>query len=464
VITETEAPVRSRGVRSGSIEVHSIDAIPAEERHGRIRDQFTLWFGLDANIFTLVLGGILISMGMDLLWASIAIALGTLLGLSLVGFHAMQGPRLGVPQMIQSRAQFGFYGALFVFAASIILDFGFLAAQLVLGADAMNLLIGSISIGVWILILSAPVVVVTIYGYDWIHQFQRIMTPILAVTFVIVFVRAISRGALHGHAASTRSPSFALFMGATGIFVIGAVSWAPYVSDYSRYLPANVNRVKTFWAVFLGAAVPTIFCAVLGAYITGLLPNATSTVAATGVIAGKWVLPILALSLIGGDAANAYTGMLALASILSCVRNVQQSVRVRVIGSLILITAGTLCALFGYRNFVDNLINFLNVLLYVLIPWSVINLADYYLIRRGDYDVPSLFTRTGRYPGFIWPGLIAYVLAIAVEVPFIDQTFYTGSLVRPLGGIDISWVVGAVSSLVFYLIALRLTRRMDPTP
>jgi hypothetical protein len=29
--------------------------------------------------------------------------------------------------------------------------------------------------------------------------------------------------------------------------------------------------------------------------------------------------------------------------------------------------------------------------------------------------------------GYLWRGLIAYVLAIAVEVPFVDQTFYTGS-------------------------------------
>jgi len=37
--------------------------------------------------------------------------LGIVIGLLLVGFHAIQGPRLDVPQMVQSRGQFGFYGA-----------------------------------------------------------------------------------------------------------------------------------------------------------------------------------------------------------------------------------------------------------------------------------------------------------------------------------------------------------------
>ena len=125
--------------RAGGPEVLSIDPVPADERHGRVRDQFTMWFGLNANIFVVVLGGILVVMGLSLLWAAIAIVVGVVLGLLLVGFHAIQGPRLGVPQMIQSRAQFGFYGAVLVFAASIVLDFGFLAAQLVIQAEALKI-------------------------------------------------------------------------------------------------------------------------------------------------------------------------------------------------------------------------------------------------------------------------------------------------------------------------------------
>jgi NCS1 family nucleobase:cation symporter-1 len=198
-------------------------------------------------------------------------------------------------------------------------------------------------------------------------------------------------------------------------------------------------------------------CAALGAYITGLLPNEPSTVAAIGQIAGHWVLPIMAISLIGSDVANSYTGMLALASIASCARNVQSSVTVRVVGSLAVIAAGMISALLGYKHFVENLANFLNVLLYVFIPWSAINLTDYYFVKHGHYDVTSFFTAKGRYGGYLWPGLIAYLLAVAAQVPFIDQTFYTGPLVKTLNGTDISWVIGGVAGVLFYLIALRLS-------
>jgi len=48
------------------VELRSIDYVPPEERHGRVRDQFTLWFPLNANIFALVLGGVMVFLGLQL--------------------------------------------------------------------------------------------------------------------------------------------------------------------------------------------------------------------------------------------------------------------------------------------------------------------------------------------------------------------------------------------------------------
>jgi NCS1 family nucleobase:cation symporter-1 len=453
--------------RVAGLETQSIGPIPVGERHGRVRDQFTLWFGFNGNVFFVVLGGVSVFIGLDVLWATITIVVGVLVGMVLVGFHAIQGPRLGVPQMIQSRGQFGFYGAVLVFAASIALDFGFLAAQLVIQAEALHLLVDAVSIPVWIALLAVPVVVLTVYGYDWIHRWQRWMTVVLAVTFVVVFVQALAYGTPTGAAAATSAPSFALFMAGTGLWVIGMVSWAPYVSDYSRYLPRTVSNTKTFGAVFAGCAVPAVFCGALGAYLAGLLPDQPSTVAAIAQVSGKWVLVVMALSLVGGDVANAYTGSLALVSIASCFRDVRRSVSVRVVCSLVVIAAGTISALAGYRNFVPNLSSFLEVLLYVFVPWSAINLIDYYVVSKGEYDVPAFYTPNGRYGRFLWPGLVAYVAAIAVELPFVDQTFYRGPLVEPLGGTDISWVVGGLAGTVFYLLVRRWVRPLiddDPGP
>lgn len=57
------------------IEVRSIDHIPPGERHSRVTDQFSLWFALNANTFPVVLGGVVIFIGLNFLWACSAIIL-----------------------------------------------------------------------------------------------------------------------------------------------------------------------------------------------------------------------------------------------------------------------------------------------------------------------------------------------------------------------------------------------------
>ena len=442
------------------MEVRSIDYVPEDERHGRVRDQFTLWFSATLTILGILLGAISVEIVGNFFWGVLAWAIGTVLGLLLVGFHAVQGPRLGVPQMIQSRAQFGFYGALFVLVASIVLDFGYLAAQMVVQAQSLNVMVSSVSVPVWIIIVAIPVALLALYGYDWIHRWQRWIFLVLVLTFVVVTIQTAIYGHSHHFPHSMSGfhlASFPLFMTVVALGATNMLSWAPYVSDYSRYLPKTVRAAGPFWGVMLGNAIPTIFLGVLGGYIGSLIPIAGSNVPlAVQQICGSWVLPIMAISLIGSDVLNVYTGMLAVATIASCFRDVRDKLSTRLIGSALLLVAGVLAALFGYTSFVPKVEEFLGVLLFVFIPWSAINLTDFYLVRHGDYDVPSFFTPNGQYPGFIWRGLIPYVIAVAVEVPFLNQQFYTGPLVSVLGGVDISWIVGGVVAVVLYLIAVRI--------
>jgi NCS1 family nucleobase:cation symporter-1 len=108
-------------------------------------------------------------------------------------------------------------------------------------------------------------------------------------------------------------------------------------------------------------------------------------------------------------------------------------------------------ALFLADGFLANYSNFIQILLYVLVPWSAVNLIDYYLIKRAHYDVPSFFDRSGGiYGQVIWPAMIAYVVGVAAQVPFFTLTFYTGPMVDVLNGVDLAWVVGLVVTFVVY--------------
>jgi len=156
------------------VENRHIDHIPAAARHGKPWHQLAFWFGGNVNVFNIFLGGLTVVIGLTFRWALIAIGLGTLIGALLIALHATQGPRLGVPQSIQSRGQFGFYGAAFMFPAVLLLNVGFIAAELVIQAQAMTGVTAALTIPAWILILAVPSVVIGIFGYRWIHRAGRL--------------------------------------------------------------------------------------------------------------------------------------------------------------------------------------------------------------------------------------------------------------------------------------------------
>ncbi|MGO8894928.1 MAG: purine-cytosine permease family protein [Streptosporangiaceae bacterium] len=434
------------------VETHHIDMIPPGARHGKPWQQLPFWAGANINVFNVVLGGVVVAIGLTFWWAVIAIVAGTLAGALFIALHATQGPKLGVPQTIQSRGQFGFYGAAFLFPCVLLLNVGFIAAQLVIEADAGNGVISSISIPEWIVIIAVPATVIGIFGYRWIHRAMQVTVVVVGISMIIMLIQGIRFGSLPTKETSMTAPTMGLFLAGAALLVIDMLSWAPFVSDYTRYLPADTSGRRLFWTIYLGNVVTTIISCVLGAYLAALLPN-LSPIAAIGKISGKWALVMLVLSLIGSDTLNAYTGgfqVLAFGNMWRRFKSV--SIWLRVVPFLCVMAVGVVIALIGYKHFVSNLSNFLDVLLTIFIPWSAVNLTDYFLVRRGNYDVTAFFIPDGVYGRFAWRGLVAYAVGLAAQWPFVSQPDYVGPLVSHLGGADISWLVGFFVAAVVYLI------------
>ena len=440
------------------VETHHIDMIPVGARHGKPWQQLPFWAGANINVFNVVLGGVVVAFGLTFWWAVIAIVTGTLAGALFIALHATQGPKLGVPQTIQSRGQFGFYGAAFLFPCVLLLNIGFIAAQLVIEATAGNGVISSISIPEWIVIIALPAAAIGIFGYRWIHRAMQVTVVVVGISMIIMLIQGIRFGSLPAKETSMTAPTAGLFLAGAALLVIDMVSWAPFVSDYTRYLPVNTNGRRLFWTIYGGNVITTVLSCVLGAYLAALLPD-VSPVVAIGKISGKWALVMLVLSLIGSDTLNAYTGgfqVLAFANMWRRFKSV--SIWLRVGPFLAVMAVGVLLAVIGYKHFVSNLSNFLDVLLTIFIPWSAVNLTDYFLVRRGNYDVTAFFIPNGVYGKFAWRGLLAYAIGLAAQWPFVSQPDYVGPLVSHLGGADISWLVGFFVSAIVYLVLLVTTR------
>ena len=116
---------------------------------------------------------------LNLFWAIVAIVIGSVAGGVLTALHAVQGPRLGVPQMIQSRGQFGFYFGVVLFLMGIVLDVGYMGGGLVVGAESLQGVIPGLPIQAWIVIFAVPCIVLAIWGYRLIHAVQPYLVVIM---------------------------------------------------------------------------------------------------------------------------------------------------------------------------------------------------------------------------------------------------------------------------------------------
>src|SRR3954463_266853 len=157
--------------RIAGVEVRSIDYVPLNERHGQVWSQGPLWFMSNAQIATLAVGTFSVTGGGNLIWSILAIISGVLFGTFFMAFHSAQGPQLGLPQMIQSRPQFGYTGALLVWAVALIAFIGFNAFNQVLAAQTIHQLSSSISATspTAIVLFAVIAMAVAIVGYDTIH-------------------------------------------------------------------------------------------------------------------------------------------------------------------------------------------------------------------------------------------------------------------------------------------------------
>src|ERR1700685_1462344 len=126
----------------GLIEKRSIDYIPIAERHGKVWHLWPVWFSGDAHLATVAAGVVGLALGGILAWMAIAVVLGCAFGTFFMAFHSTQGPQLGLPQMIQSRPQFGYVGALLVWGVGLIAYIGFNAFNQILAAQTVLSLYG----------------------------------------------------------------------------------------------------------------------------------------------------------------------------------------------------------------------------------------------------------------------------------------------------------------------------------
>ncbi|MET3368529.1 cytosine permease [Arthrobacter sp. M2012083] len=448
------------------LEDKTIQPIPANERHGKARDLFTIWFGSNIMIMTIVTGGLATTVfGLGFVPAIVGIIIGNVVGGIFMALHSAQGPQLGVAQMIQTRGQFGSFGALLIVAIVVIMYVGFFAANLVFGGEAMAAVSPGISVDAGIIIIGVVSVIATIFGYRLIHAYARVLSVAAGLALLLAFAWILMVHGLPGNFLETGNFNWVGFMGTISVSALWQLAYAPYVSDYSRYMPQGTGSAPAFWASYSGCVLGTLFPMILGALVGTLAVSMSADdveiVGSLGALLQPWTLIIVGIFCLGVAASNAmnlYCGVLCALTIGQTFKpSWLPRAKTRSVAAIILFVVAVSIALFARDNFILFYTNFLSFLMYVLVPWTAINLVDYYLLRHGDYRVEDFFKRDGGvYGRFNWVAIGSYIAGALIQVPFSATAIYTGPLAAAMGGVDISWIVGLVVVAPLYYFAARL--------
>ncbi|MGW5645266.1 purine-cytosine permease family protein [Saccharopolyspora sp. NPDC003752] len=452
--------------RQESIESATIQPIPLDRRHGTNRDMFTIWFGTNIMVLAIVTGALATTLFGQPAWsAALAIVIGNLFGAVFMALHSAQGPRLGVPQMVQTKGQFGSWGSVLIVLIVVCMYLGFFTSILVFGGESLASVIPPLGQRGGIILIAAVSLAATIWGYKLIHAYARIMTYVSGAVLLLAFVWAFVVHPVPATFFHTSGAGLAGFMSIVSASAVWQIAYAPYVSDYSRYMPARTGAKPAFWMSYWGTSLGSILPMFLGAGIGLLLPDLDPVVALTKATAGISVLVVAVFSIgvAATNAMNLYCGTLCTITIAQTFAprfTAGSRERAWIATGLVVVALGV--ALTAGDDFVATYNNFLTLLLGSLVPWTAVNLVDFYLVRHGDYAVEDFFRRDGGRYGLVnWPAVICYLIGVAVQLPFmVVGTAYTGPIARLLGNTDISFIAGLlIVSPLYYVTVTALARR-----
>jgi nucleobase:cation symporter-1, NCS1 family len=456
--TTTTRTEQGAALSAGSLEVRSIDYVPESERHGKPWHLGPVWFQGNAQLSTLAVGAIGVAAGLNLIWSMIAIILGTLIGTLFMAFHSAQGPKLGLPQMIQSRAQFGYFGSLLPVIVAVLLFIGFNVFNTILGGQVVQELFpswGKVAAYLPVVILSLAL---TIFGYELIHVGLRWATWLFILVYGVFTIGALfTLSAPHG-AFDLGKFQGGLFLLQFGAVVSYQLTWAPYVSEYSRYLPRDTPSGTVFWWTYWGSAIGGIIPFLVGAFILSVATTA-APVAQVHDVANKifsgfgTIIMICSLpGLIAVTAMNMYSGGLSTLTTVDTIKRIRPNFTARWTSIGFITVAGTVLALTLSSNFLTNFSAFLTMILYFMIPWTAVNLMDFFFVRKGNYAIRELFKPNGLYHAWGWRGLTAYAVGFVVMIPFMSiPTIYTSPIAKQLSGGDLSPFIGFPVAALLYL-------------
>ncbi|WP_329191578.1 purine-cytosine permease family protein [Streptomyces sp. NBC_01435] len=471
-MTQQETTARAPGGTMATdqvfqVETHGIDPIPDEDRHGSAKDLFWLWFGSNLTFTYVINGALAVAFGLSFWQATGVVVLG---GLAFFAISAagLSGVRTGTATLVISRAPFGARGNWPAGMLNWVVSIGYTILNTVVGTLALEAFLtdlgwasGRTGRALALLITLALTFVVALWGHATVQFAERWISYVLAVGFAVLLVFLLPGADTGGAAVHPGASGWSL---AFVVMLAGPFSYVPMPADYTRYLPRTTSMRSLTWYGALGGFVSSVALGVAGV-AAATQTDMTDAVAGTEKLLPGWFQPLFLALVLGGSVTNSIVTLYS-SSLNLQVLGVPWSRSKAIVISAAVTAGGALCALF-LTDFTSSLLSFLSLLIIVFAPWGGVFLADM-LMRRCRYDAPALHAgpggaywyRSGYHPA----GMTALLVGMVFAALTCDSELWTGPLVAPLGGADLTLLGSVVSGLVYWALARRtVVPHTDPS-
>ncbi|MFF4084048.1 purine-cytosine permease family protein [Streptomyces sp. NPDC001777] len=440
------------------VETHGIDPIPDEDRHGSAKDLFWLWFGSNLTFTYVINGALAVAFGLSFWQATGVVVIG---GLAFFAISAagLSGVRTGTATLVISRAPFGVRGNWPAGMLNWVVSIGYTILNTVVGTLALEAFFadlgwesGRTGRALALLVTLTLTFAVALWGHATVQFAERWIAYVLAVGFAALLVFLLPGADTGGGAAQPGASGWSL---ALVVMLAGPFSYVPMPADYTRYLPRTTSMKSLTWYGALGGFISSVALGVAGV-AAATRTDMTDAVAGTERLLPGWFQTLFLALVLGGSVTNSIVTLYS-SSLNLQVLGVPWSRSKAIVISAAVTAAGSLCALF-LADFTSSLLSFLSLLIIVFAPWGGVFLTDM-LMRRCRYDAPSLHAgpdgaywyRSGYHPA----GLAALLAGMLFAALTCDSELWTGPLVAPLGGADLTLLGSVVSGLVYWALARR---------
>ncbi len=456
------------------VEQRGIDLIPDAERKMRPSGLFWLWAGAVFNVEFFFYGTLVMTFGLSVGQAILAIIVGNLF-YAFLGWASLQGPETGTTAFMVSRAPFGQNGnrvvALFNWVTQVGFEIEgvyFVVATVILLFSHYGAALGTPAKIVVIVLAALAQLVMPLLGHATITKVLRYLAWIFIAFFIVLAIFTLAR--LHLSTFHQPSASWADWTTALVLLIsVGGLGWTENGNDYSRYLPRATPKQRTFWAATLGGAIPSVLLEILGV-LAYTVTKKTVGITQLGVpqsFPSWFVVPFLIFAifqLLSINTIDLYSSGVTMQAL---------GVPIKRWGAVfvdIVVCAVVTGIILFHGNFYADFSGFLLYIVVWLAAWFGILMVDY-LLRRGRYQPLDLAANRGglywRNGGIHWPAIIAQALGMVAAMMWINADFAVPSYIGPISnhfpglqGSDFSWAIGiVVGGLVYWLLASRGVRR-----